>query len=436
MDNNTAFLATIGDIKEIPGADKIVSATVFLKGVPQTTVVVGKDMVEGTLVVYFDTNLCLTEEFINRIDNEDPEKSSTDFRGIGTYLGKNGRVKAIKLRGCVSNGLVISASRLHTFITPQEEELFVDGYSFTEIGGMKVCHKYVSPEQTVREKAPKEKKKNKVLRGHFEEHLETVQLTRNIDKISPDDIIHISEKWHGTSARTGNVLVKRIPKWYEKVLIKLGVQIPTTRYAYVHGSRRVVKYITGDIIAEQRHYYETDLWKQAGEKYFGGKLHEGEVVYYEIVGWAPNGNPIQKLGKAVYNYGANPGQYKIVVYRITLTNSQGFTIDYSPQQLKYRCGELGVDTVVEIYHGKAKDLFPEIPTDSWWRNNFLDALRAKFLEKIRTDCIYPTTYDEGIVVRVEGFTPEFYKFKSDSFYTCETKALEGESVTDMEEGNV
>jgi len=438
MDNNMAFVAKIGDIREIPGADKIVSAKVFLEGVPQTTVVVGKDMEDGESVVYFDSNLCLTQEFIERLDFEDSDYGKDGFRSIGAYLGKNNRVKAIKLRGCISNGLVIKASRLFSFFNSLDKarKTLVDGYAFDTLEGFSVCKKYEIPVQAQRQQTKKEKNKEKVLSRHFPEHPDTLQLTRNMNKINPDTIIHISEKWHGTSARTGNVLVKRKLSWIEKILLKIGAPIPTTRYAYVHGSRRVVKYITGEIVEEKKHYYEEDLWKQAGEKFFGGKLHQGEMVYYEIVGWTLKGTPIQKVGRSIYNYGAKDGEYKIVVYRITLTNSTGYAVDYSPTQIRDRCNEMGVDYVVELYHGKAKDLFPDILTDSSWNGIFLDCLRKTYLEKMRTDCMYRNTPDEGIVIRVDSVPVQFFKLKSESFLLAETKSFEEGTTTDTEDGGV
>lgn len=424
MENNTAFVASLGDIKEIPGADNIIQATVYRGNLPQTTVVVGKDT--PNIVVYFDSNLCLDPGFIEALDKADPEYGAENFRSVGAYLGKNGRVRAVKLRGTISNGLVIAADRLKIFFKSEEDfgKFLIREDGFTEISGTPVCKKYEPPAAHENKKATLPLSFSPL--GFFPEHVETMQLARNFN-IRPDDIIHISEKWHGTSARTGHVPIQRKLKWYEKFISRF-IRVEKFRYGYAHGSRRVVKHVDGEAVEIKQHFYGYDLWKDAGEKYFRGKLHKGEMVFYEIVGYLPDGKPIQRIGKFVYNYGAGEKEYKIIVYRMTLTNEDGYTVEYSPEQLKLRCSQMGVEYVRELYYGTARSLFPDIPEDSWWPQNFLGRLQKTYLEKVRNDCS-KNTPDEGIVVRVNN---EFFKLKSAAFFAAESKSFEEDTVVDME----
>jgi hypothetical protein len=238
---------------------------------------------------------------------------------------------------------------------------------------------------------------------------------------------------HNTSSRTGNVLTTRKLSFVEKIAKFLGVKINETEYHYVYGSRRVTKSIDEvESNANKIHFYSVDLWSEAGEKFFKGKLAKGEIVYYEIVGWLPTGAPIQKIGNSVYNYGAKENEYKIYVYRITLTNEEGYTVEYSTQAVKDRCKELNVPHVNELYYGKAKDLYPELDVSEHWHQNFLANLKRDYLEKLRTDCVNAKTFDEGIVIRREIGGIDAFKLKSESFLTAESKALDEEKVSDLE----
>jgi hypothetical protein len=86
-------------------------------------------------------------------------------------------------------------------------------------------------------------------------------------------------------------------------------------------------------------------------------LKKGETVFFEIVGFEPNGKPImpavdteklkdkeftKKYGKSMtFSYGCNPTdkQFDIYVYRIHMTNEDGFSIEYSWEDIKERCKE-------------------------------------------------------------------------------------------------
>lgn len=236
---------------------------------------------------------------------------------------------------------------------------------------------------------------------------------------------------HGTSSRTGNVLVSRNLSFIEKVAKKLGFKISDTIYEYVYGSRRVTKKIEEVDLPPKQHFYSYDLWSDAGEKFFKGKLAKGEVVYYEIVGWTPNGSAIQCIKDHVYNYGAPTNTYRIFVYRFTLTSEDGFTIEYSTQQVRERCKQLGVDFVEQYYYGFAKDKY-DISVDENWHTNFAQALCDEYLEKDALDCISPDTADEGIVLRREVFNCDSFKLKSLRFLVRESKEMENENFVDME----
>ena len=73
---NNAVVGKLVNIKPIVGADKIVVADVFVQGIKQASVVVGVGTPENRPVVYFTSNLCLTDKVI------------TKYKDLGTYLGR------------------------------------------------------------------------------------------------------------------------------------------------------------------------------------------------------------------------------------------------------------------------------------------------------------------------------------------------------------
>jgi hypothetical protein len=186
----------------------------------------------------------------------------------------------------------------------------------------------------------------------------------------------------------------------------------------------------------------------SARKYFEGKLHKGEQVYYEIVGYEPTGSSImssssneklkpfmekdeyksfiQKYGNTTeFYYGLEKGQYEVYVYRITMTNEDGESIDYSWKQVQSRCERLGVK-VVPTYMTRI--------VEKEWRKEDLE-LSFSILRDMESND-FPQHIKEGICVRIENgsMTPIILKDKTYIF-----KVLEGiikdNGKADLEESN-
>lgn len=417
MNNNMAFVAYLRNITPIEGADKIVKADVVLNKVAVAQVVVGKDSQENSLIVYFDSNLCLDDKII------------ADYPDLGDYLAKGNRVKAIRLRGTYSIGLTVDAAKFNRYFKNQKEatETLVEGYSFTEIGKQAICKKWYPPikiqPQAGAKKARKGKTESRMIDGQFHFHVDTDQLLRNAFKIIPEKVISISSKWHGTSSIASHCLVKKKLNPVRKAINKVLGKAYPTEYDYIYSSRTVVKNAT----SEKTSYYSENIWTKAGKENFEGKLLPGESVYFEIVGYLGSGSWIQKN----YDYGCAPGEYKIRVYRITLTTPHGSVFEYSWQAVKERCQQLGVVPVTEYFFGRAQDLFPELNVSEHWNENFVKKLQDTYLEKVSTDCKNKVP-DEGIVLRVESLGIEVYKLKSQMFMKHESD-LKDQEVEDIED---
>lgn len=431
MDNNKAFIATLKNVRPIAGADNIDLADLTLDGVTLAQLVVGKGTPDGLRVVYFDANMALSDEFIDAIDRTSPDYGKDDFKSIGTYLAKGNRVRCIKLRGVISNGLMVEEDRFERAIGSIKD--LPEGYSFLEFNGFEVCHKWLPPVK----KAPRNNKEHKgqkkrvsrVIPDQFRFYVDTAQLLRNLHEISPEDVISVSRKIHGTSAICSNALVLRKLTLRDKVAKLFGVKVQDKEYAYLYASRTVVK---ND--AEGTGFYGVDVWSVIGKKYFEGKLHQGESVYYEIVGYLPG---TQSMIQGGYDYGNRPGDCSIAVYRITETSPDGSVSSLDWAAMKERCVELQVPMVQEYYYGKASAMYPAIPIDDEWRANFANALAFDYLEKDVWDNLGKKVPDEGIVLRVEGLGIRVYKLKSQKFFKHESDAREAEELDiEAEEGAV
>lgn len=432
MENNSAFLAKIGKLEPIEGADKIVSALITLNNVPITQVVVGKgEYNDGDTVVYFDSNLCLSDEFILYIDKQHKNFGKEDFVSMSKYLACGNRIRTVKLRGTISDGLVIPCEKFESLLDSKTKKLFEEGFSFNDLADMHICHKYIAPvkqQSTTGSRKNKKKRKliSRVIKENFKFHCDTAQLAKNLFKINPNTVASVSRKIHGTSGICSKTKVLKKLSWYEKALKKIGINIVDTEYSYLYASRTVIK----NNLLNGTDFCDADVWQHAGEKHFTGKLHNGETVYFEIVGYMPD---TQTFIQKPFDYGCLPGEYKIAVYRITLTSDDGTVSEYSWNAMKERCKELNVDTVEEFYYGKLGDMYKDIAWDENWNVNFLQRLQNQFLEGDCPLCKNKVP-EEGIVIRPDTLYIEPFKLKSKRFTLKESELKEKKDFVDIEDG--
>lgn len=91
---------------------------------------------------------------------------------------------------------------------------------------------------------------------------------------------------HGTSQRTGYLpTLKGYKKsLFDKILHRIGS--PIYSWGYVTGTRRVV------LDDFDGGFYGSNAFREQHSKVFEGKLHKGETVYYEVVGFTQDKQPI------------------------------------------------------------------------------------------------------------------------------------------------
>ena len=269
---------------------------------------------------------------------------------------------------------------------------------------------------------------------------------------------------------------------------------PVYDWGYVSGTRRVV------LESYEGGFYGDNTFREQHSKMFEGKLNKGETVYYEVVGFTTSGAPImgsvdnkkmqdkefikQYGATTTFSYGCHPDgltgvkhhcingsevmvsefgwnavqnnddklvcskQSEIYVYRMTMTNEDGFVVEYTPDFMRYRCEQMGVKCVPVFFKGTIPQ-FADIMYVDKNDNDRPDADEIVYTRKIDagewvmkmaerfydgTDPIGKTHIREGVVVRILN-RPKFaaYKHKNFAFKVLEGIAKVNAEAPDMEE---
>ena len=411
-------------------------------------IIVGINEVEGKFV-YFPTSSCINPQLLSYANlYRHPEKNDNPQATPGMFED-NGRVRAIKLKGQVSEGFLLPLTVLLNFVVSSTNVSFTEddcpiGTEFDEVEhfgkSFWINKKYVvhqteggnsSKDRMYDRRQKRLKKFNRVIDNQFRFHYSTVLIRKEPDFIKPSDLIHISDKWHGASAIYAYVLCKHPLTFKEKVAKWLTGE-EFNRYDYLYSSRSVIKNANINLNKGDGFYGEGgDIWKESFEviKPF---LIKGMTIYAEIVGYTPSGKCIQKnydygctMPKATdtYTYGVH---YKVMVYRITLTNPDGITHEFSAREVRQWCNEHGLVPVIERYYGYAKDLYPDIPIDDDWSMNFIERLANDerfYMEKNSPDCVNKVPH-EGVVIKKEDMVPHAVKLKCFAFLNKEQAELD------------
>lgn len=419
--NYNAKIVKITELHPLEGLDRLVGINI-----DGNQLLVGKDTKVGDIGIYFPPESQLGENFC--VQNDLIRRKDENGKAAGGMFDQNRRVRVQKFRGHQSAGFWIPVESLH-YLTTDHGKYPIEGHEFSEFYGETLSQKYIPKYSGTRNGGnaqPRNRRESKLLDGQFHFHFDTSHLVKNVHRIDPKDIISVTDKWHGTSAIAAHVLCKPKLNWVQKFLIKIGIKNEVhSVYDYLYASRRVIKNVFYE--SDSKHFYGYDLWAEVGKQYFEGKLHKGESIYYEIVGYGKDGGFIQ----GPFDYGCQVGELKIVVYRITQTNADGIVTELQWNQLKERCSEIGVNPVVEFYYGQAKHLFPDLDVSEHWHEEFLSKLKETYVYD--QDCPYCINKvpAEGIVVRKEGLNIECYKLKAFRFLEHESSELDKGEI-DME----
>ena len=436
-----AYVTRIKNLHKHPNADRLQIGECF-----GNAVIVSLDYADNQLGIYFPSDGQLSVEFceINHLC-----RKKIDGTPDTGYMDPDKRnVTAIKLRGEKSDGLFLPLTSLESF---GDISTLREGDKIDVFNGHEICKKYVPKRQNRQGGYPegnKTRAKKAPIAPLFAEHADTEQLAYNLNAFKAGDEIEITLKMHGTSQRTGYLpTLKGYKKsLMDKILRREGK--PIYEWGYVSGTRRTV------LEDFEGGYYGSNEFREAHSKIFEGKLNKGETVYYEVVGFTTDGNPImgncnnKKLNdkyfvkqygeETVFSYGCHPdgtkvyygrdedGEYEIhdecpqsdiYVYRMTMTNEDGFIVEYTPDFMRYRCEQMGIKTVPVF----ARVILPsaEYFDDEHTVSNYVKVMAEQYYDG--PDPVGKTHVREGVVVRIIN-RPKFCAYKHKNWYF---KALEG-----------
>ncbi len=414
--NYSATVIRVPKVRKAENSDRL-----YIIDVMGMTAIVDDSWIarEGELALLFPAEVQLEPGYM-KANNLYRDKELNDDTTQSGYIDTNRRVRAMKLRGNISNGLVMPLHSLYQI----EHSALHEGDVFDTINGYTVCRKYVVPVKegnATRAQKQLAKAFKRVDDVYLPQHFETGQWLREEHTVKPDEELIITQKLHGTSCRIANTIVKRELKWHERLAQKLGIKVAEHGYDLVGGSRKVIKDPNNP---NQKHHYKFDIWSDA-LKMYGDRLPKNIVVYGELVGFVPGGGPIQQG----HTYDEVPDDYHLYVYRVAIITEDGGLYDLSWDAVRDFCQRHGFDHVPEL------DRMPKTVFDVMDFNevNFYEVdqeHRAVKGEQLYTDQPVPlseggTGADEGIAIRVErGLTPEIYKYKNKSFYLFESQELD------------
>lgn len=377
------------------------------------------------------------------------------------FFNKYGRVRCITLKGEPSFGFIFGVNEMEKYC-PEIKNINLEDYlyeDFDTVNGDLFVKAFVPPikqQQERKEKTNRAIKKiskfDRIVEGEFKFHYDTEQLGKFLHFISPNDIVDISVKCHGTSSIIGKLHVKEPKKialykrLWNKFVDNTGL-FKSSRfidyiivYGPIYSSRKVIKnqYINKEVTPG---YYNSDIWSEYGDIIYP-YLEKGMTVYGEIIGYLTGS---QKMIQKHYDYGCNEGENKIMFYRITTTNEDGTKKEWELDEV-YKWTLQLIEKMKEddnanhkriypidiLYHGKLEDLYPELDITNHWHENFIEKLKNDKelfgMEELEPLCKNEVPR-EGLCIRiVNSKIPCCYKQKCNSFLFKEALMIDSGEV--------
>ena len=419
--NYLAKIVKIDNLHPIPGADRIQTTLV-----DYNSVIIGKDVQIGNMVIYFPVECQISSDLLSYLNLYSDSAQNRDTTQKG-FFGKQGRVRCVSMiKGTVkSEGFIIPYDQLEDFIFSIRPDGYLSAHidqQFDYIGDVMICQKYVpTPARNsgsgVQSKSTN-KLKNILVDNQFKFYGDTSHLKANVHKFNLNDLVVITNKVHGSSFIASHCLVNKDLKWYEKLALRFGINIPTLEFGYVWSSGKPKSNLPKGIESKTNvwknggnSYYSEDIWRREFEK-IKPVLNKGYTIYGEIIGQGVQGP---------YTYGVQGT--KMLVYKITVTNVDGDTITLDWFNLKKFCEKHQLEHVEEWYVGYLSLANKDIIFED---EELIEKLTKQFLDR-RTPCGNP---DEGICIqRLED--KEWYKLKSFTFLKKESETLD--TITETNE---
>jgi RNA ligase (TIGR02306 family) len=332
-------------IEHHPNADKL--DILVLNGEGGFCCVVGRDQFTlSDLVLYIEPDSVIPDAMVEKLQTTAKIKISN-------------RIRAIKLRGLISEGLCLVPS---TWLPEDKIQEGADVSDFLEI-------KHYEPPPPKGQGWKSSKGSNPWYKNKgFREYTHIDRFEKVCRCFEEGKNVHISTKFHGMNARYG-WCHKKPKNWWQKLLQLVGLM---PKSEYLVGSHRTVRNIgkKGSPLPEEMG--DKDFFILAGKKYnlkemaqWLSKAYGGVnvVVYAELIGWGLS-TPLQKG----YWYGIPEGEVELRVFDILI---DGRYFDMS--EVFRHCAAWQVPTVDTLYEGpfslKLLDLAQTVDERDNWKGN-------------------------------------------------------------------
>lgn len=275
-------LCLVTSVEAHPNADKL--EIVKLKNKDWQCVSAKGNIFLGDLVIYFPIDSLLPQELEAKIFGPNSKVKLT-----------GSRIKTIKLRGAISQGLILKPDNLFMDYSRVPSELLLEGGDWTEFLEVK---KY----ETVEKGSPLTKGKSSVQNSNPNFRKYTgIENAKNYNNIFQEgEEVMVTCKIHGSNVRMGYVPYYA-STWWQKVFSYLKL---TPKYQFVYGSHN--RQLQDKLL--YKGYYQTNVYAEVVKNY---KLKEilkpGEVVFGEVYGGS-----IQKG----YSYDCKLGERKFIGFEV------------------------------------------------------------------------------------------------------------------------
>lgn len=325
----SSFAVTVTKIKAI---EEHTNATALeIAKVYDWSVVVRKgEHKVGDLVVYVPVDSILPKDIEEAIF---PPDSKIKLR--------NSRIRSIKLRGAISQGMIIDPNDVNI---PHAQ--FVEECDVSEYLGIT---KYEPPVNEIPfyMRVASKKKGNPEFKKYTD-----IENFKYYDRLFQDyEPVYVSEKLHGTSFRAGWFPMKADTIW-KRIKDYFGF-LP--KWEFCWGSRTVQIQVKGTHAGfhdeEQGVNFDDVYTKMVTQYDLRNKIPIGYAIYGEIVG-----DGIQKG----YTYDCGPGEHKLYLYDV-MNITTGYYLDYykdgyegqeiTEDMFPVMCYAMGLERVPELYVG-------------------------------------------------------------------------------------
>jgi len=345
MENNNSvcYVGKVTEIKAIEGADNIELAVV---GGWNAIVKKGAQTV-GELVVVATTDAVIPQTI-------------SDSIGVTNYLRKGGRVRTVKLRGVYSECLIISLDSL-----PQMKKQYAKGIGYYWDEGEDLMEllgifKYEPPAVQIQLSSGRKFKYHQ--NPNFGVYYKFPNLKNVTGMFTEEDSVQITRKIHGTNARYGIVLKKKL-SFTDKLKKFFRLADKWVGYEYVYGSHNVEKG------SDSQGFYDTDVWRTVAEnnkikqklwdfvKCQSDGIGSGVILYGEIYG-----KGIQKN----YEYNLEDNRFAGFDFVIDGVYQDTFFTQHIIENV------LGLDHVPVLYNGP----WNQETQDKYVFNNFIPGTKV------------------------------------------------------------